>query len=138
MKPNYRITFGDGPAGNRTKSYDVHATDSDDAFKKAYKMPESKMRGIYSEVSVEKIPDGASNIGIKFSYYDSVIQKNYKDYLIIRAMNEAQAVEYYNRNYKGKHFWFQAGKIEPDGKCVYGNVIETYFAAVPGYNASAI
>ena len=43
---NYRITFYDGPLGNNRKSIDIYAINSDDAFDKAYKMPEEETNEI--------------------------------------------------------------------------------------------
>ena len=129
----FRITFtGNG----KSKAVDVHASCTDDAFAMAYKMSEATNRA-YTEVSIEEVPEGPKVIGIKFEYEDTACKKTFTDYLFIRAYNEAQAVDYYDRHYKGGRFWFNAGKTEDDGKCIRGKVIETYYAAVLGYNADA-
>lgn len=133
---NYRITFSDGPLGVLHKRIDVYAENSDDAFAKAYKMPEAKNK-TYTDVSVEEIPQEASPIGICFSYTDVSFGKKFKNYLIIKADNEEQAVSYYNKNIKGKRFWFNPSKLEETGKCVCGEVLETYFAACAGYDFDA-
>ena len=40
-------------------------------------------------------------------------------------------------HHKGKRYWFDVGKPEPNGKHEYRQVKETYFAACPGYHADA-
>lgn len=129
----FRITFtGNG----KSKSVDVQAACSDDAFDMAYKMSEATSRA-YTDISVEEVPDGPKVIGIEFEYEDTAFKKTFPGYIFIRAYNEAQAVDYYNRHYKGGRFWFHAGKTEENGKCVRGKVLETYYAACPGYDADA-
>lgn len=133
MKENYRATF----CGNdKSKQIDLYAVNFDDAFEKAYQQPEARNR-IYTDVIIEKIPTEPGVIGIEFEYTDIFIKKNYRGYLFIKAKNEAEAVQYYNVNFKGKRFWFDAGKTEEDGKCIRGKVIQTYFAPGPGYHADA-
>lgn len=134
--PNYRITFSDGPLGIRRKSVDVFASNSDDAFAQAQKMAESKNNS-YTDVSVEKIPEEASPIGICFQYTDTKLGKKFRNHLIIKADNEDQAVSYYNNNVKGKRFWFNPGDLDETGKCVYGEVLETYFASCHGCDFDA-
>ena len=129
----FRITFS---GNNKCKSVDIKASCSDDAFVKAYEMPEATSR-IYTEISIEEVPEGPKVIGIEFEYEDTAFKKTFTDYIFIRANDEAQAVDYYNRHYKGGRFWFHAGKTEDDGKCIRGKVLETYYAAVPGYDADA-
>lgn len=129
----YRISFS---GKNDCKSVDVQAINSEDAFNKAYKMPESKS-GQYTDIWIEKIPTEPSVIGIEFKYTDTAIKKNFHGCLFIKANNEAEAVNYYNEYYKGQRFWFNAGEIVEDGKCIRGDVIQTYFAACPGYDADA-
>lgn len=133
--PNYRITFSNRNAGISRKK-DIHAENSDDAFAKAFKMPDAKS-GLFTDVQVEEIPEGPVVVGIKFYYYDTVLKVNFTDYLTIKANSEADAVSYYNEHFKGKRFWFNAGKTEEEGKCIRGDVAETYFAACPGYDADA-
>ena len=133
----FRIIFSDGPMGDRHKSYDVEAENSDEAFQIAYRKPEAQRYDLFTNISVEEIPEGASPIGIRFSYYDTYAKRNFTDYLVIKANDEKQAVEYYNSYYRGKHFSFNVGEIEEIGKHIYGNVVETYFAACPGYHADA-
>ena len=53
----FRITFSDGPTGNRSESVDVEAEDSDVAFSMAYRMPQAKDRR-YTDVMVEECPTG--------------------------------------------------------------------------------
>lgn len=88
-------------------------------------------------VSFEEVPDGPKNIGLSFRYRDTVFKQDFTDYMIIRAETEKQAMDYYRTHYEGKHFSFSPGKIEPDGKCVYGAIRDTYYAACPGFHADA-
>ena len=129
----YRVTFS-GPNDSYVH-YDVEAKDSDKAFQFAYAKLQAKDR--YTDAIVEEITKGPKPIGIKFESYDHYAKKSYTDYMIILAEDEKQAIDYYNRNYRGKRYWFNAGKLEPDGKNEYRQVKETYFAACPGYDADA-
>lgn len=130
----YRIEFN---GKNSSKRYDVVASNIDDAFKLAYSMPEASQYHIYGDIGIEEIPEGPSVIGIKFRYTDTVFKKEFTDYIHIKAKDEADAVRYYNENFKGKRFWFNAGKTEDDGKCIRGDVIETFFSAGAGFAADA-
>ena len=135
----YRATFSDGPMGSKSNNFDFEAKDKDEAWEKVYARPEAKMHDIYTDVMLEGVPDGPKIIGIKFAYDDSRRgHTQYYQYMTIRALDEAQAVDYYNQNIKGKSF-FQPWpyKIDEDGNCTYGAVRETYFAACPGYNFDA-
>lgn len=131
----YRIVFSGGPSSDIRKHYDVDTKDSDEAFKKAFQMPEAKSR-LYSDVSVEDIPTGVSNIGICFCYEER--GKSYHQYMVIHAESERHAKDWYNANLKGKRF-YQPWPHKPDenGNCVYGKIAETYFAACPGYDFDA-
>ena len=132
----YRIIFSDGPMGNKSVHRDVATKDSDDAFRIAFRLPEAEQfRG--HDVMVEEIVEGPQNIGVLFEYEDTVFKRTFKDNVIIRAESEKQAVSWYNQNLKGKRFWFTAGEVKEDGKCVYGRAVDTYFAACPGYHADA-
>ena len=129
MKPNYRITFSDGPTGNRYKSVDVFAADSDDAFRQAYRMPEATSRQ-YTSVGVEQIPDGPSLIGIEFETYDSVFRRTFTNYIFVLAKDEAEARDWYKRNLMGKKtFCIYPDEPEPNAKCSYGRIRRTYFTA---------
>ena len=129
----YRITF----CGKHSKHYDVDASNSDEAFKIAYSMPEASKHHIYTDVSVEEVPNGPSVIGIEFKYTDTVLKKDFTNYIHIKAKDEADAVRYYNEHFRGKRFWFNPSKTEEDGKCVRGEVIDTFFSACPGFDADA-
>ena len=131
----YRITFSGGPTTDISKHYDVEVKNSDEAFAMAYKMPEAKNR-IYSNIWVEEIPVGDTNIGIRFAYKDR--GRTYHQYMVIHAKDERHAKEYYNKNIKGRNF-YQPWSHKPDdnGNCVYGSIVETYFAACPGYDFDA-
>lgn len=137
MENNFRITFSDGSMGNKSKHVDVYAQNSDDAFSQAYKMPETEY-GIYTDVSVEEIPTEPTVIGIQFRYTDTYMKKDFTGYVIIRAKDEAHAKEYYNEQLKGKHFMHYPSKLEESGKCVIGKIVETYFAACPGFDYDAM
>lgn len=132
----YRITFTPRYSDVKPYKIDVAAENSDEAFHIAYQTPEAKSR-MYSELTCEEWPEGISNIGIRFRYTDTVFRKEFEGYLVIRAASEKDAVAYYNRHYKGNRFWFHCGEICEDGKCVYGKVVETYFAACSGFDADA-
>lgn len=128
----YRITF----EKNDTviKTVDLEAASSDEAFSKAYYMPYTKMS---EEIGVEEIPTGPSVIGVEFIYQDMMTKEMFTDRIMIFADSEQQAVEYYNRYYRGRRFWFNPGKTESDGKHVRGSVKGTYFAGCPRYDADA-
>lgn len=132
----YRITFTPKHKNQRTKTYDVTADNSDQAFKIAYQKLETKS-GKYTSIGVQAIPEGAKNIGIHFQYTDLTNKKTYSDYLIIRALTETQAKNYYQENLQGKRYWFTAGEIREDGKHQYGKILDTYLAACPGYKIDA-
>ena len=136
MGNKYRITFSDGPSGNYHKTIDVSAKDSDEAFGIAYKMPEAKDRR-YTDISVQEIKTGPKIIGLEISYYDTALKQTSVGYMFIKAENEDQAVEYYNKHLKGGRFWFNAGKTDPTGKCVRGDILDMYFAISPSYNFDA-
>lgn len=131
----FRIIFYD-PETDTSAHFDVDAQNKDEAFSMAFGMPEAKSR-IYKEVSVEEIKGGPKVIGIKFQYRDTYAKRDFCGYLFIRATNEEQARSYYRKHFQGENFWFDAGKTESEGKCVRGNILETYFAAGPGYDADA-
>ena len=121
----YRIDFHDGPESNRSTSVDVMVENVDDAFRMAYKMPEARR---YSCVGIYEKPKGRTIIGIEFEYEDTFFKQKFTGYTFIKANSESEAKEYYNNNIRGKHFWFDAGKPDPEGKNVYGRVKKTYFA----------
>lgn len=134
--PNYRITFTDGPCGDNTKSYDVKAVSSDEAFSMAYCMPEAKQHWKYSDVNVAEIKKGPKTIGVQFNYTQA--DHPYCQYLFIKAENEEQAAKYYREHLYGLHFW-QPWPHKPDdaGNCVYGGIKNTYFASGDGYDFDA-
>ena len=119
------IDFHDGPEGNRSVRRDIMAENSDDAFRKAYRMPEAKH---YSNVTIYKKPQGKTCIGIEFIYTDTVFKQDFHGYVFVDANSEREASDWYCRNLRGKRFWFNAHEPKPDGKNVYGRVIKTYFA----------
>lgn len=135
MKNNYRIIFYHNRTEKR-KVVDISVKNSSEAFALACKMPEAKNRE-YTDVFVEEIPDYPTTIGVRFEYYDTYIKRFFSDVVMIKAENEKQAVEYYEKNLRGKRFWFNAGETKEDGKCIRGKVLETYFASCPGYDADA-
>lgn len=133
----YRVTFHDGPTGNKSKKFDVDARDMDEAFRKARELFPNAWQAGYTDATTEEVPTEPSPIGIRFRYLESG-KKSYCQYLVIKADNEAHAVAFYNRNLKGRRF-YQPWPKKPDdnGNCVYGEVEETYFAACPGYDYDA-
>ena len=134
MKANYRVIFS---GHNKSKHFDIYAKSSDQALSDGYKLfPDARYRG-YENILVEEIPTEPSPIGIEFKYTDTFLKRDFTGYLIIKAKDETQAKDYYNKHFKGKRFWFNAGEIEDNGKCVYGNIKSTYFAACIGYDADA-
>lgn len=135
-KEKYRIIFSDGPFGNRHKHMDIFATNSDEAFSRAYQMPEASS-GLYSDITVHKVPAGASVIGLEIEYEDTCLGKTYHGYMFIKAVSEQQAIDYYNRHLKGGRFWFYVEKTDDTGKCVRGRVVDSYYAAVEGYQVDA-
>lgn len=129
----YRVTFS-----GRNKSFykDVAAKDIRAAMDIGVTYAEEcglRYKG-YSNVSVEEVPTGASVIGIEFEYYDSAFKRTFRECMMIRANSERQAHDYYNEHLYGEHFKGQQniGKVEASGKCTYGRVYETYFAACDG------
>lgn len=135
QRPNYRISL----LMNQTlvAKHDVYAGSEDEAFSLAYQTFEARNFPI-TDISVQEIPEGPANIGLKIEYEDTSIKRRFADYIIIRADSEEQAAVYYNQNLKGGRFWFHANKTDDAGKCVRGNILETYFASCPGYDFSAI
>jgi len=138
MKANYRITFYDGPEGNRSKNVDVFAESFDEARAIAYKMPEARNR-MYSDMLIEKIPEGPSIIGIEFEFEmkSPPFYEKGKDYLFIKANSEAEALQYYNSHFKGERYNRRAGETVPDGCRVRKRATKTYFAGGCVYCADA-
>ena len=69
---------------------------------------------------------------------DRVCKKTFTGYLIIRAENEEQAKRYYREQFEGKKsYCHYPGRPEEDGKCSYGRIKRTYFAACPGWDFDA-
>lgn len=135
-KANYRITFHDGLMSDRSKSVDVVAKDFDEAFDLAYKMPEARRR-LYDNIIIEEIPKEPSVIGVKYEYYDTAFGKNFTDQVFIKAENEQQAIDYYNKHYKNGRFNLYGNKTVKDGKCIRGRILKTYFTSIPGFDADA-
>jgi len=135
----YRVSFSKGPDSDQRLKYDIEAETSDEAFSKAYQYLKSKdIDSLHSDSTIEEWPDGASNIGIRFKYYDGTLKREFSQYMIIHADNEIQAVEFYNSKFKGKHFYQPyPHRIEENGNCEYRAVAETYFAACPGAHYDA-
>lgn len=130
MKANYRIVFHDGPEGSRSKNVDVCAESFEDARRQAFQMPEACNR-MYSDMLIEKIPEGPSVIGIEFEFEMKCppFYEKGKDYLFIRANSEAEALQYYNSHFKGERYNRRAGETVPDGCRVRKRATKTYFAA---------
>lgn len=138
MKNNFRITFYDGPERNRSKNVDVYAKDFDDARSQAYKMDEAKYR-MYSDMIIEKIPEGPTIIGIRHEYIDPCLSGRSTQCMFIKANNEAEAIRYYNEHYKNTRFDFpNYRKNDENGRCTRGKIVETYFpSGVVRFDADA-
>lgn len=135
-KNNYRITFHDGPNSSRSKCVDVYAKDSDEAFDLAYKMPEARRR-LYDNILIEKIPTGPSIIGVEYEYYDRAAERNFTDRFFIKAENEKQAIDYYNKHYKGNRYGTYYDKNKKTDRFIRGKVLNTYFAVAINFDADA-
>lgn len=136
MEKNYRITFSNGPTGDKSKNVDVYAKNSEEAFAQAFDMPEAKS-GIYTNVGVEKIEKGPKVIGLEIECEDTVFNDKFTDCLFIRANSEEEAICYYDKHLKGGRFVFHAEKTDDTGNRVRGRVKSTYFAGSSGYNFDA-
>lgn len=120
--PKYRMTIGE------SFQRDIEANNMDDAMNRAIGIAiRSGYRNSGKSVFVQEIKDGIKEIGIEFEAYDRVFKESFRNYLFIMANNEREAIDLYNKQYKGKHFWFNAMKPEADGKNEYGKVIRTYY-----------
>ena len=134
----FRITYTDGPMGNEYAHRDIEAKDMDDAMSKAYRYPEAKSSR-FTDFTVEEIVAGPKVIGICYNYTYADSGKTYQNYTFIRANDEAQAVEFYKKNIKGKRFYQPwPNKIDPKGNCIYGSVNYTYFAGGDEFAYDAI
>ena len=132
----YRLTLT-GPDGKKIREWDVQAASVDAAMDTALKQPEIKnIRG--GELSVQEVPEGPSQFGVRFRYYDTVFRQHFTDCLIIRAENERQAKDYYIRHLEGGRFRHDPAKNDSNGKCIREGVLETYIAACPGWDFDAL
>lgn len=132
----YRLTLTD-PDGKKIREWDVKAVSMDAAMNAALKRPEIKnIRG--GELSVQEVPEGPSQFGVWFRYYDTVFRQHFTDCLIIRAKNERQAKDYYIRYLEGGRFQHDPAKSDSNGKCIREGVLETYIAACPGWDFDAL
>lgn len=138
-KKEYRITFHDGPMGNKSLDYDVLAYSMDEAFQMGIEYGEKhRLRSLgYINMTLSEKPKGPSVIGIEFVSKDTALKKEFAGYVFIKANSEEQAREYYEKNLHGKRYWFNTGKPEPEGKCVFGKIKSSYFAAAGGYGYDA-
>lgn len=129
MDQKYRITFHDGPNGNRQKTVDIYAESLEDARKRAYQLPEARNR-LYDNMMISQVPEGPSVIGIEFKYemHRPPFHQEGKDYLFIRANSEAEALQYYNDHFWGRTYDRVAGKTDPAGHRVRGRALRTYYA----------
>lgn len=119
MGNKYRITFYDGPESNRFKRVDVVAENFEDARRQAWQMDEAKYRE-YSDMSIERVPDGPAVIGVEYEHYDSYFKRCVTDRVFIKAYDEAEAVKYFNEHFSER-----------------GRPSKTYFAGGCGYDADA-
>lgn len=138
MKNKYRITFHDGPLGNRQKTVDIYAESLDEARQQGYQMPEARNR-LYDNMMIHQVPEGPSVIGIEFEFEmkSPPFYENGKDYLFIRANSEAEALQYYNTHFLAQRYSSHAGTTDPAGHRVRGRVTQTYYADGMQYCADA-
>ena len=82
QRPNYRISL----LMNQTlvAKHDVYAGSEDEAFSLAYQTFEARNFPI-TDISVQEIPEGPANIGLKIEYEDTSIKRRFADYIIIRG-----------------------------------------------------
>lgn len=132
----YRLTLT-GPSGKKIREWDVQAASMDAAMDAALKQPEIKnIRG--GELSAQEVPEGPSQFGVRFRYYDTVFRQHFTDCLIIRAENEQQAKDYYIRYLEGGRFQYDSARDDKNGKCIREGILETYIAACPGWDFDAL
>lgn len=128
MKKKFRITFYDGPEGNKSKNVDIFAESFNDARRQAWQMDEAKSRE-YSDMIIEKIPEGPSVIGVQYEYVDPYLSGKSTQCLFIKANDEAEAIRYYNEHYRNTRFDFpNHRKNDEYGRCTRGRIVETYYA----------
>ena len=109
----------------------------DAAMNAALKQPEVKnIHG--GELSAQEVPEGPSQFGVRFRYYDTAFRQRFTDCLIIRAENERQAKDYYIRYLEGGRFQHDPARDDENGKCIREGVLETYIAACPGWDFDAL
>lgn len=132
----YRLTLTD-PDEKKIREWDVRAASMDAAIDAALKQPEIKnIRG--GELSAQEVPEGPSQFGIRFRYYDTAFRQYFIDCLIIRAENERQAKDYYIRYLEGGRFQHDPAVDDKHGKCIREGILETYIAACPGWDFDAL
>ena len=124
----YRCSFYN-PEKDSYIKWDIERSDMEEAVNRGSeyaRLHDLYYRG-YENLTVGEVPEGPSRIGIKFKCRDTALKMDSVNYLFIAAESEEAAEKKYYDTYYGKHFWFSPGKIEEDGKNVYGKVIETYY-----------
>ena len=132
----YRLTLT-GPDGKKIREWDVRAVSMDAAMDAALKQPEVKnIHG--GELSAQEVPEGPSQFGIRFRYYDTAFRQRFTDCLIIRAENERQAKDYYIRYLEGGRFQHDPAVDDKNGKRIREGILETYIAACPGWDFDAL
>ena len=132
----YRMTLT-GPDGKKIREWDAKAVSMDAAMNAALKQPEIKnIRE--GELSAQEVPEGPSQFGVRFRYYDTVFRQHFTDCLIIRAKNERQAKDYYVRYLEGGRFQHDPAVDDNNGKCIREGILETYIAACPGWDFDAL
>lgn len=127
----YRVDFYNHDTGKHLKM-DVEAPSMDEAFHIAYRRFKAEYRSEpyycgYTDATTSEIPTGVSLIGVAFKYSG---RWDGKSQVFIEADGEAAAIEVYNKTYKGKKFYQPwPDKINEEGNCVYGEVVETWYTA---------
>ena len=125
----YRLTLTN-PDGKKIREWNMQAASMDAAMDAALKQPEVKnIHG--GELSAKEVPEGPSQFGIRFRYYDTVFRQHFTDCLIIRAKNERQAKDYYVRYLEGGRFQHDPAKNDKNGKCIREGILEPISQPAP-------
>lgn len=128
MDKKYRCTFF-STKEDKWLDLDVTAPSMEEASRKGlrYSCDNYLHHKGFTDMTVSEIPEGDAEIGIEFRYRDTVFKQDFQGHVFVVAGSEKEAKEKYMETYFGKRFWFDAGKIDPTGKCVYGEVLRTYY-----------
>ncbi len=123
---NYRITFYNNKT-DKSKKFDIKARNSAEVDEFINNKAREMRDKDYTDATYHIVEDGLKTIGLEILYTDTVFKKDFKDYLFIKAENENEAIEIFNKEYKNQRFWFNCEKLESDGKCIIKKVTNTYY-----------